>query len=236
MSLPPRAGWIVTVSLAMSVVFADVYGAVTEPSGHALLSQPHEKVPEESREVCAYCHFPPGGVTDRPGWKRNGNDATGRFQMFATTGITSPSDEPVGTVGSVSLACLSCHDGVGVQGIDVIHRDRFSHPVSIPYAGGNFNWDPAHGDPDAAVIGEEGADYPVPEVDLINRDAVWWIETGGLGRQKTDLQLYTRLDADTGLETPYVECSTCHDPHRKRALFLRQSNDRSRLCTTCHRI
>jgi predicted CXXCH cytochrome family protein len=38
----------------------------------------------------------------------------------------------------------------------------------------------------------------------------------------------------TGSEVPFIECSSCHDPHTTNPLFLRVSNEGSRLCLTCH--
>ena len=207
-------------------------------SNHDLLSLPHNKVPEESREVCAFCHFPQGGEAQSRGWVQNGNRSSDRFKTFATTGISFPSNEPKGTIGSVSMACLSCHDGVNAQNISTVHRGQFSHPVGVPYAGGIYLRD--LGTLDVELPAEEKnakiREYPKPGLDVINQVPVWWVETGTLGRQKSDLQLYSRIDVGSGVETPYVECSTCHDPHGKQDMFLRKSNQGSILCRACHRL
>jgi predicted CXXCH cytochrome family protein len=73
---------------------------------------------------------------------------------------------------------------------------------------------------------------------------VWWIETANskMGRQKTDLYLFTRTDkvdsipSESTLNQPYVECATCHDPHSTNPTFLRLpgGNARSQVCLTCH--
>jgi predicted CXXCH cytochrome family protein len=74
---------------------------------------------------------------------------------------------------------------------------------------------------------------------------VWWVKSPGsqkMGRQKTDLYLFTRADtidtfADESIQDrPYVECATCHDPHSTNSTFLRTpgGNARSQVCLTCH--
>lgn len=62
-------------------------------------------------EICAFCHTPHGGDTTAPAplWNRKlGEPST--FTTYAALG-TSSMDGAVAPVGSVSLACLSCHDG-----------------------------------------------------------------------------------------------------------------------------
>ncbi|MDX8386396.1 MAG: FecR domain-containing protein [Gallionella sp.] len=67
---------------------------------------------------------------------------------------------------------------------------------------------------------------------------VWWMETNGTGngRQKSDFYLYTRTDTVDGqiMNRPYVECSSCHDPHSTNTTFLRINNVGSAVCLTCH--
>ncbi len=66
-------------------------------------------------EVCIFCHTPHGGATVAEGaaplWNRNLSYQSGQtYDMYI-----SPNFDSVGTTGKpqgVSLACLSCHDGV----------------------------------------------------------------------------------------------------------------------------
>lgn len=86
-------------------------------------------------------------------------------------------------------------------------------------------------------------DFKAADSKMINDKAVWWVDTGTTGRQKTDMQLYTRTDASgvgsggatlTGAQ-PFVECASCHDPHTdQQATFLRISNAGSAVCLACH--
>ena len=61
-------------------------------------------------EICVFCHTPHGSNTgvEAPLW--NKTVPTGPFTTYSTGNSTSI-DGDVAAVGSVSLACLSCHDG-----------------------------------------------------------------------------------------------------------------------------
>ena len=68
-------------------------------------------------EICIFCHTPHGGDTSAPVplWNKVLTDST--FDTYDQLG-TSTLDAGVLNVGSVSLACLTCHDGT--QAIDNI--------------------------------------------------------------------------------------------------------------------
>jgi len=63
-----------------------------------------------TREICVFCHTPHGGdgTAAPPIWNRH-LDPTG-FATYDQMGTTTL-DASIEPVGSVSLACLSCHDG-----------------------------------------------------------------------------------------------------------------------------
>jgi hypothetical protein len=167
------------------------------------------------------------------------------------TGYTSYStlnsstiDGTFAAVGSVSLACLSCHDGtqamdivLNVPGpggqdlagtrtgsagpmrgtpIPMLGADlRADHPVSIAYAGGACSGVKADCTPGADGRGD--ADFRPVQYDVINGADQWWVDTSvGIPnlREKSDMVLYTR-DFD-GTTGPSVECASCHDPHDDR--------------------
>lgn len=73
-------------------------------------------------EVCVFCHTPHGGVakdgndvTVAPLWNKSLPTTT--YSTYDTLGTSSLQGEVAG-VGSVSIACLSCHDGS--QAMDVM--------------------------------------------------------------------------------------------------------------------
>lgn len=65
----------------------------------------------DTSEICVFCHTPHGGqVGTAPLWNKNLPSTT--YQLYGSTGGESATkDGTVLVVGSVSQACLSCHDG-----------------------------------------------------------------------------------------------------------------------------
>lgn len=81
-----------------------------------------------TREVCVFCHTPHGfnASSAVPLWNRN-LDPTG-FETYDQIGTTTL-DGAVEPIGSVSLACLSCHDGT--QAMDTLINEPGSG-VQVP--------------------------------------------------------------------------------------------------------
>lgn len=233
-------------------------------------------------EICVFCHTPHGADTSAavPLWNRKLADPA-TYTTYNSLG-TSSLDGATAPVGSVSLACLSCHDGAQAMNVMInapgsgnynatgytlagtwsganqtagaisaglitnIGTDlKNDHPIGIQYGGG----------PKAATIPAAPSDYTSSlfnDADFntaksasLNGTQVWWVDTGTAGRQKTDMQLYTRTEtaykaagAGTIASTvaqPYVECASCHDPHTDvNPTFLRISNAGSAVCLACH--
>lgn len=69
-------------------------------------------------EICVFCHTPHGGDTSAavPIWNRKLNDPS-VYQRYSANG-TSTFDAAEGPIGSVTIACLSCHDGA--QAVDAL--------------------------------------------------------------------------------------------------------------------
>tara|TARA_R110002167_G_scaffold12233_2_gene52306 strand:- start:3565 stop:4440 length:876 start_codon:yes stop_codon:yes gene_type:complete len=78
-------------------------------------------------EICVFCHTPHGSDTSAPVplWNKQLNTSLSAYQTYDQLG-TSSLDGAVASVGSVSLACLSCHDGT--QAMDNI--------INAPGSGG----------------------------------------------------------------------------------------------------
>ncbi len=193
-------------------------------------------------QVCVFCHTPHGASTDPnasvPLWNKVLGDPT-TYTQYSSLGTVSL-DGTEAPVGSVSLACLSCHDGT--QAMDVVLNQPGSggfnpgggniggigpmqgtpvpvlgldltddHPISIQYGGGGATSADADG-PFTGALGD--TDFEAPVKATINNTPVWWVDsvvgTPNI-REKTDMILYTR--DDLGPTEPFVECGSCHDPH-----------------------
>ncbi len=189
-------------------------------------------------EVCVFCHTPHGSNTTAPVplWNKSLSTATyTRYSSLNTTTLDG-SEAPV---GSVSLACLSCHDGsqamdvminapgsdgynaaganfaggVAMTGFPKLGTDLSNdHPISIQYGGGG--WKSTDGDGAAAATTLKDGSFKAGVKSTINGNPAWWIDTS-VGtpnvRDKTDMVLYTRTLS--GVVQPFVECASCHDPH-----------------------
>ena len=214
-------------------------------------------------EICVFCHTPHGADTTAaaPLWNKT-LPAPTSYTRYSTLN-TSSMDALEAPVGSVSLACLSCHDGT--QAMDVMINVPGSgmgtgtgtggfemsgtpvpnlgtdlsndHPVSMQYAAGG----PLASDTDGPYAGTLGdPDFFAPVKATINTQPVWWVDDqAGVGtinvRDKTDMQLFTRDEASVaGGKQPFVECASCHDPHSSNPTFLRIPNDGSDVCLSCH--
>lgn len=261
--------------------------ALSGPAAAQLTGSRHDLTPTGSNnqftpasgvsEICVFCHTPHGSDTAAivPLWNRNMAGAPA-YTTYSTLGtVTLVGGEAA--VGSISLACLSCHDGqtamnsiinapgsggynaagalwagtwsgttVSAGGMlntvpSMIGTDlRNDHPIGIQYGGGQTG----------ATVALSGAfrnpDFNAMQTTTLNGQDVWWVDTaaGAAGtRQKTDIMLYTRNEAGpqfgtlSGVDQPFVECGSCHDPHGTgvgAATFLRVSNAGSAVCLACH--
>jgi predicted CXXCH cytochrome family protein len=99
-------------------------------------------------EICAFCHTPQGSeeTIDRPTWNP-GLSTVSSYQAYESLGSAVPE-----AAGSISMACLSCHDGTQAPNIVMNKPDlkldigntqvyigndlKAHHPVGILYAGG----------------------------------------------------------------------------------------------------
>ena len=96
------------------------------PSGNAIANHSND-----TAEICVFCHTPHGGDNTAavPIWNRKLNDPTA-YKRYSSLG-SSTFDATEAPIGSVTIACLSCHDGG--QAIDSV--------INAPGSGG-YN-DPA---------------------------------------------------------------------------------------------
>lgn len=119
-------------------------------------------------------------------------------------------DAVIGQPSGVSKMCLSCHDGT-IASDDKGGQAGFSHKIISSNMNANhpisFTYD--------IVLAQKDGELYVPET-----------TPSGLGSTiNNDLLVNGKL-----------ECVSCHNPHESanNIAMLKISNDRSRLCLTCH--
>ena len=207
--------------------------------------------------ICIYCHTPSGAqaASATPQWKKLPGGEVSRYRRYADMGtVVLDVEEP--PVGSVSLSCLSCHDGTqapdvaiethakaqgrGILPPDFVQNDELhGHPVHVDYASGACRGHRADCDPRQLTRG--AVDFNPLSYAEINGMSYWWVnnQAGTPLREKSDLLLYGDQNSreKAGRDDPKIECATCHDPHNASSQpvsFLRVDNRESQLCQVCH--
>lgn len=173
-------------------------------------------------EICVFCHTPHGANTSAPVplWNRNFTAASA-YTTYASLG-TATLDGQTATTGSVSLACLSCHDGT--QAMDIMINTPGSGTAALSGAWSGTNQtagkitgaftntgvDLTNDHPIGIQYGggraaayETGTDYAAgttidadfKAIKAVTGKAMWYVDTNGNGTHElTDLSLYTRTD------------------------------------------
>jgi len=123
----------------------------------------------------------------------------------------------------VSLACLSCHDGVTAYNNTIRPvagtLSKVGNMAAVPFT--------------AVGLDGLGNDHPLSVTYDIVADTGFNAATGlgAVGANVGGLPLYDRAVGSND----QVECATCHNPHdTTNGKFLRATNVQSSLCITCH--
>lgn len=198
-------------------------------------------------EVCVYCHTPHNSSsnTELPLWNRQ--LPTGTYDIYSSATLDATRSQPK----SVSLACLSCHDGsIAVDttinrgsswdGTAAANHRKLSEPSASADDCGFCHNDTIASNHGSRLIGGNGPglsdDHPIS----ISYNEAWSAIPG----QFNDEANIAPLKLFNG----NVECATCHDVHRpfqpfdydngkqiiKRSYHLRVTNHSSNICLTCH--
>lgn len=190
-----------------------------------------------------FCHTPRvdlganTGQTTKPHWQSSQENHS--FVIYDDIGRVGRGNSI--SVGTQSMACLSCHDAVQAFAATGSQAD---HPFGVPYRGamigkdGKPSWDREVAPFREAQHLKALEDFRMVSSGVVEDRTIWWVSQGGVTTRRTrsDLPLYGRVDRITNLEDiPFVECSSCHDPHTaNNQMFLRVANEGSQLCLTCH--
>lgn len=179
-------------------------------------------------QICVFCHTPHNPVRNVPLWNRN-DPTTQAFKRYSGS-ATMSADNTAGSLNanSISMFCLSCHDGSNGLWAKVKNNPEGGTPtgaLSINSARTNIgasqnlsNDHPVNVRLGTAIAAHAGGG------DSANWNAASYVTAGG------NLRLFAQ-----GGELDYVECASCHDPHKTvNGKFLRKSNKSSSLCLTCH--
>jgi predicted CXXCH cytochrome family protein len=222
---------VTVVSLLSATYFA--YGASVIGSLHDL-SLGAGSFPQEP---CQFCHVPHNSSLDAkfsgvPLWNRQIGAVSFTPYSSATMNTT-----PSGTPSGISMACLSCHDGVLANNDK---HDLYNDPVTHRPPDTN-SWPNCAGCHPDFYGGPPSTKIRTPGTDLSNDHPISMayptgaqdpffvtppdLQHGWGGGSANDVKLYNGM----------VECSSCHNVHDPAVSpFLRKSNSASALCLTCH--
>ena len=252
----PVPSIVASLLVGLGVLFlAAQTSADVRETQHNLIKSRDKSVSE--KQVCVFCHTP----LNEEGALPLGADATGgamtpRWQNKSLVdGFVFTIYDDIGrlglgkpSVGSQSMACLSCHDSNQALTISATSRD---HPFGVPYLGAL-----KYTAPGGAIVTPKAdssapfraaqhllaaGDFREASQGVIENRTVFWVSRNGVTARRTrnDLPLYGRVSSsgpgmDSGIAVPHIECSSCHDPHATTETFLRVSTAGSQLCLTCH--
>lgn len=183
-------------------------------------------------QICVFCHTPHNSLQDIPLWNRT-NPTASNFTLYSSSSMNNTPVKTGFTADSISLFCMSCHDGATGLGSDV-HNDP--NGVGIDMAGGN---DLLTGD--ANLQNDLSNDHPVnflvTATGVSNDGNLGTLDTGSnppnmkTGDVINGLPLFKSARGATTLE-----CGSCHKVHDNTdAPFLRTTMAGSKLCLGCHK-
>lgn len=230
---------LLTAALVMtsSMVYAGIQNSAHDLSGI------YPKVGganQGSTEICVYCHTPHNAIKDVPLWNRN-NPSNGNFTLYNSPTLTTAAQGSRFYDDSVSLFCMSCHDGVTKLGAFVNNPNTTSGGDQVRTA--------------AQATGTNLTNYAALGTNLKNDHPVGFSYasaqsedsqsgTGGLNAiatVKTKFNITATnyapfYKANAGAVTDTMECASCHKVHEPGASgnFLRVENTGSALCLACH--
>ena len=232
------------VSLCATSAFAVSNIAATKhnlrssnPNGNTI----HGDVADNAKgadEICIYCHTPHNASQAIPLWNRT-NPSTASYTYYVTgTNLSAAAKGFSGLPAtSVSLFCLSCHDGAaGAAATNVGSRVV---TINTDVAGGitvDGNWGATSGLLDGANYLSN--DHPVGfSYTAAVNDVVHGAGTLDFKSKATAITNGLAFFPSTygGGITDAMECSSCHMVHdNTNGKFLRISNAGSALCLGCH--
>ena len=202
-------------------------------AGAQVLNSPHDLTAAPgvtTTETCVFCHTPHGADIGAPVplWNKTLPAGDG-YQTYAELNTSTLDGSEHTEVGSVSLACLSCHDGA--QAVDAVLNApgrgpgsgnlgsgsqigdapvnplaeigtdlRNDHPISIQYGGGGVNAT-SHNTDGLFTGNTVDPDFNDPVRATINTNPAWWVD-GPVGTVGTrdKTDMILYTRADPGLD------------------------------------
>lgn len=175
-----------------------------------------------TNQICAFCHTPHNAVPNVPLWNRNATGNT--YKLYTSSGTLGAAAKGASLPAtSISLLCLSCHDGTLANLGDRVTNKPGGTAITMTDGTGNNAWVTS-----GANLG----------ADLTNDHPIGFSYTTAV-TQESNLNVIatatTRGAVFFGAAKDRIECSSCHMVHDNTySPFLRTTNANSALCLACH--
>lgn len=200
----------------------------------------------KSTQICVYCHTPHNARMSVPIWNRTAKDPAS-FTLYSSVTMLNKKHASGFTSDSISLFCMSCHDGSQLGG-NMIHNSAAYNKFYGLVADLNL----------ATIVTSARFGTDLTKTHPINFQASLALNNDANNPQKrndgkpdlnfTDADHMGPVNPDTGLsstktfplfasqgQSGYLECSSCHSVHDDYYRpFLRDTMDNSQLCLGCH--
>ena len=213
---------LLTAALIMTASMAFAGSSLISGTKHNLSSGGGQTTRSStSDQICIYCHTPHNAQIAVPLWNRN-NPAGTNFRLYTSSStLTAAANAAAFATDSISLFCMSCHDGATTLGGSVV---RNSSGQTLTVDTGNVAADVLTG---TKAIG----------TDLTNDHPVAFSYDTAQSQDTAGLQLSTSGGAMAKIQffKGQMECASCHKVHDNTVVpFLRTTMAGSTLCLACH--
>ncbi len=198
------------LAVCASACFAQGPQRVKDTVHNLSVSGPGRLRASTETEVCIFCHTPHGSSPDvKPLWNRSVSASP--YLIYQSSSMKAHPGQPTGS----SKLCLSCHDGTVALG------QVLSRPVPIAMATDDRI------PPGTTNLG----------TDLTDDHPISFEYASSLAGGSPDMLPPDSIVPPVTLDkNGEVQCTSCHDAHDNSfGRFLVRSDDRSALCTSCHR-
>ncbi len=186
--------------------------------------------PTGPTEICVYCHTPHNPTRNVPLWNRNNPTAAG-WSFYQSPTLSPAAQGAAFSADSVSLFCMSCHDGVTGLGDIKNLKTVVGNAINLSPAGyANIGGGTGVGGTGGNSLTN---DHPVG----FSYDTAQGIDAGLKAKSAVNTALgYNGQGVFFGPGADLMECASCHKVHEPGTSghFLRKENNLSALCLDCH--
>jgi predicted CXXCH cytochrome family protein len=236
----------VVAAVAIAAVATSAGATSIKNSKHDLsVNGPDASLRGAGTQICVYCHTPHNARTEAPIWNRNDGKAGSSYKLYSGLGMANKSYKTGFTTDSVSLFCMSCHDGSSLGGLvrNIPTSEKDSAGTSLLSATGikttaSTNLYKNSGD----MRTTHPVNFVVGKTASATQKDIQTVQTGSLGTVSTfgtlagsGFPLFKSSRPETDAATNTLECSSCHSVHdNTNSPFLRDTMLNSTLCLGCH--